>query len=284
MTAGDADTWPAGLLGNAPVSYGVFGTTVGGASPADLLASIAQAGYAGTELGPPGFFGSVDETVQALHRNGLQAIAAYAPVHFTADDDTVRHDLDLVAHTCRELAAAGARLLVLADEGSQTLLENPARAWDDRSLALTDAQWRRFWALVGREALGRDPRFATMAARAENIAEIYRLAGECMLARTTGDWLAALARIEIPAAHVRSLLDLLEDEHLAAVGFFQRARHPSEGDIVMPSPPARFGATPSAIERLQPRLGEHSREVLAEAGLTAAEIERVLGPNRSFPA
>ena len=151
MTAGHAATgsatgpasWPADRLGNAPVSYGVFGSTVGGASPADLLASIADAGYAGTELGPPGFFGTVEQTVETLQRNGLQAVAAYAPVHFTADDDTVRHDLDLVATTCRELAAAGATLLVLADEGSQALLENPARPWDDRSLALTEAQWRR---------------------------------------------------------------------------------------------------------------------------------------------
>lgn len=130
-------------LGNAPVSYGVFGTTIGGASPADLLASIADAGYTGTELGPPGFFGTVEQTVAALQRNGLTAVAAYAPVHFTADDATVAHDLDLVETTCRELAAAGARLLVLADEGSDVLLANPARPWDDRSLALTDEQWAR---------------------------------------------------------------------------------------------------------------------------------------------
>lgn len=131
------------LLANAPVSYGVFGTTVGGASPAQLLGSIADAGYDGSELGPPGFFGSVPQTVSALEAAGLRAVAAYAPVHFVLDDDTVRADLDRVAVTCAELQAAGAGLLVLADEGSPTLLEHPARPWDDRSLALTDGQWRR---------------------------------------------------------------------------------------------------------------------------------------------
>jgi crotonobetainyl-CoA:carnitine CoA-transferase CaiB-like acyl-CoA transferase len=144
-------------------------------------------------------------------------------------------------------------------------------------LVYTDAQWRRFWKLVGREPLGEDSRFATMAARADNIAEIYRIAGECMLERTTEDWLAALTELEIPCAHVRSLEDLLTDEHLAAVGFFQRRAHPSEGNLVMPGPAARFEATPAGIARLQPRLGEHTREVLAEAGLSAAEIARAIG-------
>jgi crotonobetainyl-CoA:carnitine CoA-transferase CaiB-like acyl-CoA transferase len=144
-------------------------------------------------------------------------------------------------------------------------------------LVYTDAQWRRFWALVGREELGQDPRFSTMYARAENIAEVYRIAGHCMLARTTEEWLTLLEKNEIPSAHVRSLEDLMTDEHLTSVGFFQRFTHPTEGEIRQPGPPARFGATPSSISRLQPRLGEHSREILAEAGLSPEEIERVMG-------
>ena len=143
-------------------------------------------------------------------------------------------------------------------------------------LVYTDAQWRRFWALVGREEHGQDPRFSTMSARADNIAEVYRIAGECMLARTTAEWLAALEVNEIPAAHVRSLEDLLTDEHLTSVGFLQSFTHPTEGEIRQPRPPARFAATPSSIGRLQPRLGEHSREILAEAGLSTEEIEQVI--------
>ena len=146
-------------------------------------------------------------------------------------------------------------------------------------LVYTDAQWRRFWALVGREELGRDARFATMVARADNIAEIYRIAGECMLARTTAEWLDVLGEAEIPAARVNSLENLLADEHLASVGFFHRVTHATEGDIVLPNPPARFSATPSRIGRLQPRLGEHSREILAEAGLSNDEIARLVSSN-----
>lgn len=147
-------------------------------------------------------------------------------------------------------------------------------------LVYTDAQWQRFWALVGREDLGRDPRFATMLARADNIAEIYRLAGDCMLERTTAAWLAALESIEIPAAHVQSLEDLLDDKHLASVGFFQRVRHPSEGEIMMPGPAATFNDVRADVRQLQPRLGEHSRAILEEAGLSTAEIEAALQTDR----
>ncbi len=143
-------------------------------------------------------------------------------------------------------------------------------------LVYTDAQWHRFWGLVGRESLREDARFKTMVARAENIADVYRIAGECIAERTTDEWLDVLGQAEIPCAHVKSLEDLLVDEHLASVDFFQRAEHPTEGRIVMPSPPARFASTPSGIDQLQPRLGEHSREVLGEAGLSQDEIAAMM--------
>ncbi|MGE0628663.1 MAG: CaiB/BaiF CoA transferase family protein [Hyphomicrobiaceae bacterium] len=143
-------------------------------------------------------------------------------------------------------------------------------------LVYTDPQWRRFWALVGREELSDDPRFNSLATRAANIAEVYRIAGECMTARTTAAWLEALGAIEIPCSKVQSLEDLFADEQLAATGFFRSMTHPSEGDIVLPAPAARFDATPADITRLQPHLGEHSVEVLGEAGLSASEIAALI--------
>ena len=128
-------------LGNAPVSYGVFGNTIDGASPSDLLASIAAAGYDGSELGPPGFFGSPQETAEAFSVAGLSAIGSYVPVHFALDDQTVDEDLARMRHTCAELVACGGGLTILADEGSELLLRNPARDWSDRSLALSDEVW-----------------------------------------------------------------------------------------------------------------------------------------------
>ncbi len=143
-------------------------------------------------------------------------------------------------------------------------------------LVYTDPQWRRFWKLVGLEELGSDARFATLAARAANIAEVYRIAGECMTLRTTEDWLAALGAIEIPCGRVQSLEQLLEDEHLVRTGFFRRATHPSEGELVIPSPSARFDATPTDLKHLQPRLGEHSVEILREAGMDEHEVRSLI--------
>ncbi|CAN0123794.1 unnamed protein product, partial [Phaeothamnion confervicola] len=151
-------------------------------------------------------------------------------------------------------------------------------------LVYTDAQWQRFWMIVGKTELGEDPRFKSMVARADNIGEVYRIAGECVLERTTAEWLAVLGEAEIPSAHVKSLEDLMTDEHLTSVGFFQRRQHPTEGAIVMPSPAARFGATNTSIDKLQPRLGQHSTEILREAGLGADEIERMLASGATIDA
>jgi inosose dehydratase len=129
-------------IGNAPVSYGVFGSTIDGASPADLLVSVAAAGYDGCELGPPGFFGTPAATAEAFAEHGLATIASYVPVHFALDEASVSADLDRMRVTCQELAAAGGGLAILADEGCEVLLSNPARPWDDRSLSLTTDQWQ----------------------------------------------------------------------------------------------------------------------------------------------
>lgn len=142
---------PDGIrIGNAPVSYGVYGEAAGGdgTSPEALLKSMAEAGYEGSELGPPGFFGTPDETAALFGTYGLAPVGAYIPVHYALGDDVVAYDMARMEQTCRELAACAEKsgeepLAILADEGSEALLHNPARPWDDRSLALDPAGWDR---------------------------------------------------------------------------------------------------------------------------------------------
>jgi len=126
-------------IGNAPVSFGIFGTTGGSAAPTDMLSALAEMGYAGSELGPPGLFGTPEEAASLFHSLGLKAIGAYVPLHLALDDDTFAADLERMATTCRELVATGGGLAILADEGSAELLLNPARS--DRILALDDDRW-----------------------------------------------------------------------------------------------------------------------------------------------
>ena len=82
---------------------------------------------------------------------------------------------------------------------------------------------------------------------------------------------------------VNSLEALLHDPHLEAAGFWQIVEHPSEGTLRLPGIPATYGKTPGGIRRLPPRAGEHSVEVLREAGFGAGEIDALLatGATRS---
>lgn len=134
-------------------------------------------------------------------------------------------------------------------------------------LPYTTEQWRRFLALVGRPEVLQDPRFADPASRSKNIAALYEIVSEFVRQKTTAEWMAALDEADIPSMQVKSLDDILDDPHLAEIGFFETMRHPSEGELRVVAPPVRFGGAASPRPRPAPRLGEHSREILLEAGL-----------------
>ena len=144
------------------------------------------------------------------------------------------------------------------------------------ALPYLDKHFKKFFALAGRPELFDKPQFHTLAARIANIDEVYATVAELMPARTTAEWLADLQAAEIPAARVNRLEDLLSDPHLEAVGFWRRIDHPSEGWIRQPAVPWTFTASPPELRRTAPRVGEHTVEVLAEAGVDTAEIDRLL--------
>jgi crotonobetainyl-CoA:carnitine CoA-transferase CaiB-like acyl-CoA transferase len=143
-------------------------------------------------------------------------------------------------------------------------------------MAYTQEHWRKFWTMVGKPEVHSDPRFDSIASRAHNVVAIYEMAGACIAGKATGEWLALLRELEIPAARMSSLDEVLADPQLAASGFFKRATHPTEGEILYTDLPVRFGGSPTAPARLQPRLGEHSIEVLREAGFGDNEIEALV--------
>ena len=91
--------------------------------------------------------------------------------------------------------------------------------------------------------------------------------------RTNAEWLTELDKRNIPAMRVSTLESLLSDPHLEAVGFWQTVEHASEGTLRLPGIPVNYRKTPGTIRRLPPRLGEHSGEVLREAGMGASEID-----------
>ena len=143
-------------------------------------------------------------------------------------------------------------------------------------LAYTDRHWKAFFELAGRPELVDDPRYVSIAARTEHIGELYAIVESLTGDRSSAEWLAALEQAQVPAGPVNALEDLLTDPHLRDQDVFQRFDHPSEGETLQVRPPVRFSQSPSAIRRHAPRLGEHTTELLREAGLAAGEIEDLL--------
>ena len=91
--------------------------------------------------------------------------------------------------------------------------------------------------------------------------------------QSTAEWLQLLADNGVPASAVNTLEDLLTDRHLLATGFWKQIEHPSEGTLLLTGFPAGFSATPADVARRHaPRLGEHTAEVLREAGLEESTI------------
>jgi len=84
----------------------------------------------------------------------------------------------------------------------------------------------------------------------------------------------------MPVADIQTLMD---DEHLKAVGMFERHHHPSEGATVLVRPPVTFSESPADIRRHAPLFGEHSQAVARELGYDEASIADLLASGALIP-
>ncbi|MFC8007199.1 CaiB/BaiF CoA transferase family protein [Streptomyces olivaceus] len=105
--------------------------------------------------------------------------------------------------------------------------------------------------------------------------EIFSRTAARLLTGTSRHWLDAFAAAGIWAGPVYGYADLVEDPQIRHNGTFVTYDHPTEGRVTVPGFPYKFSATPPRIDRGAPLTGEHTREVLAEAGLAAGEIEEL---------
>lgn len=142
-------------------------------------------------------------------------------------------------------------------------------------LPYSDADWRSFFALAGEPQVMDDPRFATFAARQQHFREVWDEVERQAARKTNAQWLALLSQADIPFSVVNSLEDLTRDPHLESIGFWTVQEHPSEGALRFAGAPMQLGVSPMRMTRMQPRLGEHSAEVLRECGYDDTTIERL---------
>ena len=145
-------------------------------------------------------------------------------------------------------------------------------------LIYNDKHWKGFFAAIGEsEGLARDPRFATHSARAVHIDAVYAEVARLMRTRSTAQWRALLDAADVPNMPMNSPQDLLDNPQLRATGFVSDTVHPTEGPMHTLAHPTKWSATPPARSfSPAPRLGEHTRQLLEEAGYTPEHIDTLL--------
>ena len=143
------------------------------------------------------------------------------------------------------------------------------------ALIYNDKQWKSFFDAIGQPELLSQPRFATHAARHAHIDEIYQEVGRVFLTRTTAEWRELLERADIPVMPMHTLESILDDPHLAAVGFFRTVEHPVDGRIRQMRVPSTWSESQPEPGGPAPTFGQHGRDILQAAGFSADEIERL---------
>jgi len=144
------------------------------------------------------------------------------------------------------------------------------------ALVYNDGHWQRFLHAIERDDLRVDPRFADLASRTRHIDEVYGFLGQTLRVQSTAHWMALFEQIDVPAVPLNTVESLLDDPHLAAVGFFRQVEHPCEGEIRTFGTSARWVGYDVSQLAPAPRLGEHTESVLRECGFDASALVSLL--------
>jgi len=135
-----------------------------------------------------------------------------------------------------------------------------------------DKQFASFVAALGRAEWAEDARFQLNRDRVGNRGLLVELIQAVLATRPAEHWLEAIEAAGVPVGPVNSLDQAFADPQVAARGLLVEVDHPIAGPIRTLAQPMRFSATPPDYRSAPPLLGQHSHEVLADAGFSAEEI------------
>ena len=135
-----------------------------------------------------------------------------------------------------------------------------------------DSQFAKFSELAGRPDWASDPRFAKNADRVRHRELLVPQLAEAIKARPRDVWLAALEAAKVPCGAINNLAQAFDDPQVQAREMTVALPHPLTDGLRLVASPMKLSATPVTYRHAPPLLGQHTVELLAEAGLSASEI------------
>lgn len=139
--------------------------------------------------------------------------------------------------------------------------------------AANQTNWERTLHVLGAEELQEDPRFESNQARMTNRLELESVLNGYFRHRTTAAWIEALEAAGVPAGPVLSIGDMHQDPQALAREMVVETEHPVAGHVKTIGAPVKFHGSPGGVKRSAPLFGQHTHEVLAQAGFNEDEIK-----------
>ena len=141
--------------------------------------------------------------------------------------------------------------------------------------ATGDAIYKRFCAVMQRPDWLTDARYNTPAKRSEHRDALNAEIETITKGKTSAAWIAAFNAAGVPAGHIYTIDQVFDDPQVRHLRMATPAQHPELGEIELVAQPVQMSGTPFTVRSPTPAHGEHTEEVLAEAGYSAAEIARL---------
>ncbi|MBU3649115.1 MAG: CoA transferase [Limnohabitans sp.] len=249
--------------------FGVIGEAMGG-----LRHLTAEPGRVPVRVGV-----SIGDTLAALH-GVIGILLALQHRHATGEGQVIDVALYEAVFNCMEslLPEYSAFGAVRGAAGSAMPGIAPTNAYrcQDGGYALIagngDSIFKRLMVLIGRPDLANDPALADNTGRVARVAEIDQAIEAWTLQRPVEAVLDALEQASVPAGRIYTVADIAADPHYAAREMLQAIKLADGSSLTLPGIVPKLSATPGSHRRLAPGLGQDSEQILAEMGLTPAQI------------